>query len=283
MSEVIDQTTTFRGRDLPGTFMPFDEDTKPKGKYESRILGIGIKAAAQFTFNPDNPRHHPQEQRDAIEGSLTDIGWVDVVIENFQTGYLIDGHDRVFQALNASEEEPVTYILVDVPPEQEAQILLTFDYTGSMATFLKDKMVALMARVKSENSQIRVLLGRISERERLHKFAPPPISSGNARPLGMGERYSDGGEGVSNTDARPGASQAPDLGSSAPEEDYSPTSEIPETTIRQIQLFYDIPQLEEFNAILKFFRERIQADNPSDAILEIMRYARDCRQASDDG
>lgn len=71
--------------------------------FENRIISYGEKPADQFTANPLNPRLHPQFQREVMQAALTELGWLAPVIENKRTGYLIDGHERVMQALLNNE------------------------------------------------------------------------------------------------------------------------------------------------------------------------------------
>ena len=83
-------------------------------KLKNNIVGFDIKPADQFLFNPQNFRKHPQAQRNAVRESLNELGWIDAVLENIQTGNLIDGHERVWQALQNNEDVP--YLKVDLTP-----------------------------------------------------------------------------------------------------------------------------------------------------------------------
>ncbi len=62
-------------------------------------MEYGVRAADQFLANPSNPRIHPQKQRDAVAASIDTLGMISPVVVNRRTGYLIDGHERVMQAL----------------------------------------------------------------------------------------------------------------------------------------------------------------------------------------
>ena len=81
--------------------------------YKNRIVGHGTKPASQFQAHPNNWRKHPQNQRSAVRGSLESLGWVAEVIENVTTGRLIDGHERVWNALQNGDAE-VPYIQVEL-------------------------------------------------------------------------------------------------------------------------------------------------------------------------
>lgn len=99
--------------------------------FENRIISYGTKAADQFEPNPSNWRTHPQRQRDAVQASLRELGWIGVVVENRRTGRLIDGHERVWQAL--PNNEPVPFIEVDLSEEEEKLALTVFDPITYMA------------------------------------------------------------------------------------------------------------------------------------------------------
>ena len=55
-------------------------------------MGHGDEPLDQIMFNPANWRIHPKAQQDALEGVLSEVGWVQDVIVNKRTGNLIDGH-----------------------------------------------------------------------------------------------------------------------------------------------------------------------------------------------
>jgi hypothetical protein len=124
--------------------------------FTNRIIGYGTKAADQFTANPDNPRIHPQTQREAMQAALEQIGWLAPVIENQRTGYLIDGHERVMQALLNNESVP--YIQVDLSPDEEMLALATFDPIGELAYYDPAQVNQLLAQITIENPPLQRLL-----------------------------------------------------------------------------------------------------------------------------
>src|SRR5665811_628211 len=82
--------------------------------------------------NPENWRRHPGTQRDALRGSLGTLGWIQQVLVNKQTGYVIDGHARIEEALT-KHEKTVPVLYVDLSPEEERLALATLDPIGEMA------------------------------------------------------------------------------------------------------------------------------------------------------
>jgi hypothetical protein len=100
--------------------------------YENRIVGTGTEHPEQLLANPNNWRIHPKAQQDALESSLTDVGWVQHIIVNQRTGHVVDGHMRASVAISRNEQEvPVVY--VDLTDEEERQILATYDPIAAMA------------------------------------------------------------------------------------------------------------------------------------------------------
>ena len=59
--------------------------------WRSRIVGQGEVDPTTLETNPLNWRRHPLVQKRAIGGVLDEIGWVQQVIVNRQTGRLVDG------------------------------------------------------------------------------------------------------------------------------------------------------------------------------------------------
>ena len=131
--------------------------------WQSRIVGHGEKPASQFCANPRNYRTHPQAQRDALHGALNEVGWVAPVVENKRTGLLVDGHERVWQALQ-NGDAPVPYVEVDLSPEEEAYVLATLDPIGAMAAADKEQLDALLREVQSGEAGVQAMLAELAEK-----------------------------------------------------------------------------------------------------------------------
>lgn len=141
---------------------------------KDRIINFGRKPADQFQAHPLNWRKHPQRQRAAVEASLRELGWVGVVIENVQTGNLIDGHERVWQALKAGGDVP--YIQVDLTPEEEALALATFDAITNMAETDAAKLDELLRDVSTGEAALMELIAETREAAGPVRNAPPDYS-----------------------------------------------------------------------------------------------------------
>lgn len=129
--------------------------------WESRIVGHGEAAPADLVGNPRNWRTHPKAQRDALAGVLDQVGWVQDVIVNKRTGYLVDGHARVAVAAQRGEASvPVVY--VDLSEDEELLILATLDPLAAMAEADTEVLADLLAAVTSEDAALTSMLDALA-------------------------------------------------------------------------------------------------------------------------
>jgi hypothetical protein len=129
--------------------------------WRNRIVGEGEQQASQFIANPNNWRTHPQSQRDAMRGALNEVGWVQRVIVNRRTGYLIDGHERVWEALQNGDAN-VPFVEVDLDEAEEAYVLATLDPIGAMAQADAAKLDELLREVQSGEAGVQAMLEQIA-------------------------------------------------------------------------------------------------------------------------
>jgi len=147
-------------------------------KFENRIVDYGTRPASEFIANPKNWRTHPENQRKAVRGSLNELGWVDTVIVNRRTGYLVDGHERLWQAMKLGEDTPVPYIEVDLSEDEEALALASLDPITGMATVDRNKLDELMQEINTGEEGLQEMLAGLAEDEGLvpPNFEPVDIS-----------------------------------------------------------------------------------------------------------
>jgi DNA modification methylase len=130
----------------------------PTTAWRNRITGIGDEAPDQLLANPANWRVHPKAQQDALAGALDQVGWVQQVLVNRRSGFVVDGHARVALALSRGEPTvPVLY--VDLEPEEEALVLATLDPISAMAGRDEEKLRSLLAEITVDDAGLLALLG----------------------------------------------------------------------------------------------------------------------------
>lgn len=139
--------------------------------WRNRIVGEGEQQASQFLANPNNWRTHPQAQRDAMRGALNEVGWVQRVIVNRRTGYLIDGHERVWEALQ-NGDAAVPFVEVDLDEAEEAYVLATLDPIGAMAAADAAKLDDLLREVQSGEAGVQAMLADAAKEAGLYQEPP---------------------------------------------------------------------------------------------------------------
>lgn len=157
--------------------------------WRNRIVGEGVKPASQFLAHPLNWRTHPQFQRDALRGSLNEVGWVQRVIENVRTGHLIDGHERVWQALD-NDDADVPFVQVGLSEEEELQVLATLDPISALAGADAQALDDLLEGVSTEDEAISELLHEIRAEAELDLWLSEQLAAGPGGD-GAGRRLGD--------------------------------------------------------------------------------------------
>src|SRR5512146_3157747 len=140
----------------------------PKAAWKNRIVGHGVELLDGILFNPANLRIHPRAQQDALEGVLSQVGWVQDVIVNRVTGHLVDGHLRCqVAARNGEQTIPVVYVELD--EAEEALVLASIDPIAAMAATDKQKLADLMNRIHSDDERIKAMMSEIAAKEKIQK------------------------------------------------------------------------------------------------------------------
>lgn len=132
--------------------------------WRNRITGSGSEPPDQLLANPLNWRTHPPAQREALRGSLSEVGWVQQILVNKTTGHVVDGHARVEEALSRGEPSvPVLY--VELTPAEEAVILATLDPISAMAGRNDELLAELLADVEVSDEGLQKLLADLAGAE----------------------------------------------------------------------------------------------------------------------
>ncbi len=132
-----------------------------KAPWKNRIVGSADVDPTQLLANPRNWRTHPGAQRDALRGSLSEIGWVQQVLVNQRTGFVVDGHARVEEAIShGAKTVPVLY--VDLSDEEERLVLATLDPIGAMADRDETRLTELLAELNAGDAGLQALLDSLA-------------------------------------------------------------------------------------------------------------------------
>jgi hypothetical protein len=129
------------------------ETRKLARSIRSRIVGHEDVAPDQLAGHALNFRRHGGDQLEALRGSMAKLGWVKTVLVNKRTGYVIDGHARVEEALRQGlPTVPVTY--VDLDEQEEKLALAVLDPITEMATRDQEQLNLLLADLQAADLEL---------------------------------------------------------------------------------------------------------------------------------
>lgn len=220
------------------------------GVWANRIVGAGQEAPDQLLANPRNARLHPRAQQDALAGVLREVGWVQDIIVNRGTGFVVDGHLRVLLALRADQPYvPVKY--VDLSDDEELQILATFDPLGALAAYDRDQLARNVADLRTADPAVVAMLTDLARRN-----APGSL------PFAV-----DVGDGAD-----------PPLGEDVPPPD-GPNDDVlegaPPSHVRMVQLFLDTGTHPAFVGWVADLMARYGTANLTDTVYRAVQLAHD--------
>jgi hypothetical protein len=137
----------------------------------NKIVGYADESPEQLLASPFNYRIHPKAQQDALDGVISDVGFIDPVIVNEVTQHVINGHLRVSMAIRRGEKTiPVAYVHLTEAEEKEA--LLTFDPLSAMAAADKEKLDALLRDVATGSEAVQAMLAELGAKAGLYPIDP---------------------------------------------------------------------------------------------------------------
>ncbi len=133
--------------------------------WQNRIKGYELVPVNQLQAHPYNARRHPAKQREALRGSLDTLGIIAPVIVNTTTGYCIDGHARIEEALTQDDNQSLPVIYVELSEAEEAQALASYDFITTMAEYDKDNLSVLFAMVQSDDERVQATMAGMAEEQ----------------------------------------------------------------------------------------------------------------------
>ena len=128
-----------------------------RSPWRNRIVGHAELAPQTLVANPQNWRLHLESQRRVLRATLGTVGWVGQVIVNRATGHIVDGHLRVDEAI-ARGEPSVPVVYVELTPDEERQVLATFDPIGGLALADGTALADLIASLSAKDADLEAFL-----------------------------------------------------------------------------------------------------------------------------
>lgn len=160
--------------------------------WRSRLVKVEKIMASQVCPHPQNPRRHPQIQRDATAASIDDLGLIAPIIININNGYLVDGEERTWLALAQPVDVELDAFYVDLTEEEHLRALLTYDPIGGLAQYDPNVFNELLEEYNTDSEAMQQMLTRLSETLPIYEDYLDKIAAGEG--LGSGEDDDEGRE-----------------------------------------------------------------------------------------
>lgn len=139
-------------------------ETEAPPIWVNRITHYTDEHPEQLAANPNNFRRHPIHQKKIFKGVASEVGIVAPVIQNDRTGFLIDGHMRIEEAMFLGIESiPVAH--VDLSQEEEDKVIATLDAISAMAFEDAAQKAELLKGIESNDDDLSEYLARELERQ----------------------------------------------------------------------------------------------------------------------
>ncbi len=127
-----------------------------------RIQSLVRIKARDLVPNPLNPRQHPEKQKSALQGVLSEIGYVDaLLVRKLPDGRyeICDGHLRA----ETTPDMEVPCLVCDLTDDEALKVLASFDPLAGMATFSPQKLDLLLPQVKFEAPAVGDMLKALAK------------------------------------------------------------------------------------------------------------------------
>jgi ParB-like chromosome segregation protein Spo0J len=103
------------------------------------------------------------------------VGWVATVVVNERTGYVVDGHARIEEALS-KHEKTVPVLYVDLTEEEERLVLASLDPIGAMAERDQERLDELLEDLHVDDVGLQALLDSLGTPGEKDPEKPPAES-----------------------------------------------------------------------------------------------------------
>lgn len=225
------------------------ENPLPKGLDH---FPVELMEARELMAHPQNFRRHPATQRREVQRSMQEFGWLQNVIWNRRTGYILDGHLRVEEAAKKGEQVPVR--VVNVSPKVEKRIILAIGKTAEGREIDEVALAALLEEVVREDENL-----------------PPGWSQDEVADLLEAT--------AADTEVEP--EEEGSEGEEIPAMDRMP--DVPLAAIRMVQLFLTQETIDRWNERVTALSLYFETETTTDTVLAAVEYAhQELCQNSDD-
>jgi ParB-like chromosome segregation protein Spo0J len=134
---------------------PPKQEQEPE-QWRNRIVDEAEEDPKTLLANPRNWRLHPESQQKVLLAVLKKVGFVQEVIVNRTTGFVLDGHLRVALAIQQAQASiPVKYI--EVSPDEELELLTIYDAVAALAEINRVKLDELLKETQERVSDPAML------------------------------------------------------------------------------------------------------------------------------
>lgn len=127
----------------------------------SRIVGHERVPAEEILANPFNHRRHGRRQQKIVTASLDQLGIVKSVLVNKTTGHLVDGHDRLRDALARGEGTLVDVEYCELSEEEERTALAILDASTELADVDAESFDYLLSELAPESKVLDDWFGEL--------------------------------------------------------------------------------------------------------------------------
>lgn len=177
-----------------GTVTEHSEEEALSNNWEDKFVRRAYEDPSQLLAHDQNWKVHPRYQQAAMEGTLEEIGWVDEVKVDVNSGKVFNGHMRCELAISRGERVPVAYY--NLTPEDLNKALASFDAIGALAITDKAKYGDLTALIKPADKSLQALLDHTAGRRSIHAGDATKFLDDYTTPEGAGN--ADNADNVSN-------------------------------------------------------------------------------------
>lgn len=123
-----------------------------------RRVKIGQVRADQLCPHPDNPKHHPWKQRTYTASSINSLGQLAPITVNLTNGYLVDGHDRAWLALDHGDDTLVEVDYVELTEDEHLLAMQILDETGQHFEYNRERLDSLLKQLQSDDSSMQAMI-----------------------------------------------------------------------------------------------------------------------------